>query len=466
MGTCCSSCRDTSERYDLIIIGGGSAGFSAAIRANEKGLKTLIINGGLPIGGTCVNVGCVPSKFLVHTARKIYIARQLAQSVNISLQDIVTRMNELVSDLRKRKYIDVLETLENVDYHEGKVQFVDSHTVECECGQRWEAEHFIIATGSRLSVPHIEGLDRVPFDTSQTIMQKTEIPIHLIIIGAGYIGLELGQAYKRLGANVSILEQRNRLGVPEKSGSVLRQKLESEGIKFYLSARIRKVQYDKGIFDVEYEQNGKVKRLEGTTLLVATGRKPNTDNLSLDRAGVETIPSGHIKVNEYLQTTQHHIYAVGDCINTPALVYTAAYEGKVAVDNIAKYGSIKADYTGLPFVVFTEPQVAYCGRLEENENVEEVQLSMEEVPACLVSEETNGFIRLLRDKNTDLLVGAEVVSSMAGEVIIPISLAIKYKITVKQITDTMFPYLTYGESFKLGALSFEKDIKQLSCCAG
>ncbi len=296
-------------------------------------------------------------------------------------------------------------------------------------------------------------------------MQKTELPAHLIIIGAGYIGLELGQAYRRLGTRVSIVEQQAQLGVPQRSSPVLQQALETEGIEFFLLSKVQRVTYHDGEFTIAFEHNGKNQVLRGSHLLVATGRKPNTEKLALENAGIATLPSGHIQVNEFLQTSRPHIYAAGDCINTPPLVYTAAYEGKVAVDNIVQPGSVRADYTGLLFVVFTDPQVAYCGTLETNEHVEASELSMDEVPACLASQQTVGFIRLLRDRRTDLLIGAEIVGPHAGETIIPISIAIRQQIPLRAIRDGFFPYLTYGEAFKLAAIAFEKDIHQLSCCA-
>ncbi len=475
--------------YDLIIIGGGSAGVAVALEADRRGKRTLLLNAGLPTGGTCVNVGCVPSKYLLYRADMWSTYREVCNELSDmgvnavfdgKIPDrLICAIQEgrrrLVDSLRRNKYENVLRDLSNVTYLPLRARFIDAYTVETEDGKRWRAPCIIIATGASPCVPPIPGLEDVPFYTSQTIMELNEVPRHLIVLGAGFVGLEMAQVYRRLGAAVTVVDilEERLLGLSERATSVLVEALATEGINFKLGMRVEGVRSQKsGEIEVTGTYRGRSESLSGTHLLVATGRKPNTEGLNLDAAGVETLSSGHIRVNEYLQTSQPHIYAVGDCNNLPPLVYTAAFEGKVAVQNAfacCDTERTSVDYSYLPVVVFTDPQVAWCGLTQvppgKQDEYEDTILDASDIPACVVRGHKPGFIRIIRHRGTDCLAGAELVMENAGEVIGYVAMAIRFGLKVSQLREVLFPYLTFSEAFRLGLISFERDVRKLTCCA-
>ena len=502
-----------SEAYDVIIVGGGSAGFAAALEAERHKRRVLMLNAGLPMGGTCVNVGCVPSKYLIHQAWLYHVRngsdgafsfvfgedasccgrssvegasvhvglgqassqRQDGRAPQAWMRSLQAGRKQLVESLRKAKYEHVLERLRNTTCLPVRARFVDAHTVETEDGKRWQAPIVIVATGASPQVPPLRGLERVPYHTSQSLLELEEVPRHLIVLGAGFVGLELAQAYRRLGASVTVVDiaEKQLLGLSEEATEVLVGALTAEGIRFLLGMRVEEVCLsDNGEILLEGRYQGRQEVVRGTHLLVATGRKPNTEGLNLEAAGIATLPSGHIRVNEYLQTSQPHIYAVGDCNQLAPLVYTAAYEGKVAVRNAftcCDAERIAVNYDALPVVVFTDPQVAWCGLTrippEKQDEYDEVVLTPSDIPACVVRGTTRGILRLIRHRRTDRLVGAELVMAHAGEVIGYVALAIRFGLTVSQLRDTLLPYLTFSEAIRLGSIAFQEDVGRLSCCA-
>lgn len=297
----------------------------------------------------------------------------------------------------------------------------------------------------------------------------------MTILGAGYIGLEIATAYSRLGVKVRIIEFTGRVlrsQTPDIS-EVLEMEMKKEGIEILPDFRVVKFE-KKGndtIIHCKQPDGGIVQIVENGKIVVATGRKPNTGQAGLEKIGLSLTPSGHIAVNDKLETGIPHIYAAGDVANTPAFVYTAAYEGKVAVENAFTGANIRVDYSSLPWVVFTDPQVAGAG-LDEieaaNRNIpyEVSKLPLTEVPRSITANNTRGFIKLIKNSETGHLIGARVVASEGGEIIQLLSMAIKYKIPVKDLAGNLYPYLTLSEGIKLAALAFEKDVSKLSCCAG
>ncbi len=473
-----SATEAASTHYQLIIIGGGSAAFGAAIEANRLGIRTLMINAGLPIGGTCVNVGCIPSKFLVQAAHQIAQMRSSHYAgiqpgrFHLSYPQLQQHLQQLVSRLRREKYENIVQQLDAVHLHHGWATFRDPHTIEVG-NQQFTADFFILATGSLPAIPPIEGMEYVQFFTNETIFDLSELPSSLAIIGGGYVGVELGQAFARFGAQVQIIEMQPTLLPTEAPdiGQWLQQRLAAEGIHIYTGAKVQRVWMERDTIHLQIQTGDTERQLLATHLLVATGRRGRTQQLQLSRIGVHTDSLDRILVNEYLQSTVPHIYAAGDCNIYPAFVYTAAAEGRRAVRNIfIPQEREPVDYTSLPWVVFTDPQIAGIGidELEAQRQgipYEKAELPLSEVPRAQVSQTLEGFIRLLRDPQTDRLLGARIIAPSAGDLITELQLAMQHRLSIADLINTWHPYLTFAEGIKLAALTFEHDLHQLSCCA-
>jgi mercuric reductase len=468
---------NSNNRYELIIVGGGSAAFAAAIKANEQEIKTLIVNAGLPLGGTCVNVGCVPSKFLIRAGESIHRASHSPfrgvkpGNPQVDYRQIIKHKKELVADMQKRKYSDLLEGLPYVKVINGFAEFKNDKTVEVE-GERYQAQKIIIATGASTFIPRIDGLAAVPYFTNKSLFELEEHPHSLVIFGAGYIALEIAQAYNRMGSKVTII-QRSQSILSKETKDVtdeLRKHLEEDGIMFLTNSTANKVWQDGNKIKIEYFSSGSKNTIEASHLLVATGIKANTEKLSLGTIGVEMDEKGRVKVDSYLQTTNPDILAVGDVTNLPAFVYTAAYEGALAVQNAFYNPKQKLDLKTVPWVVFTDPQITGVGIDEREAEAKGIPfqvtvLPLTEVPRSIVAQDMRGFIKLIRNSETDLLLGARIVAPEGSELIMETSLAIKYKIPVHELVSTLHPYLTLSEGIKLAALSFTTDVKKMSCCA-
>ncbi len=461
-----------SGQYDLIIIGGGSAAFSASATAADMGLSVLMVNAGLDIGGTCVNVGCVPSKFLIRNAEQIHKVQHSPFNgvspaiASIDYKAIIRQKNELVAALQKKKYLDVVGKLDTVEVLEGWAKFVDTKTIEVN-GKQYKGMKFLLATGATTKIPEIEGLDKVGYLTNESIFNLEELPKSLIVIGAGYIALEIAQAYHRFGSKVTFLHRSERILRAQATDITdeLTAQFKSEGMDIRTNVRIEK-----------FERNGEVVKaytnegqFEATHILVAPGTKPNTSGMSIEITGIELNETGHVIVNVRQETNVPHIYAAGDVTNTPAFVYTAAKEGKVAVLNAFKSTGDEVDYTGLPWVVFTDPQVAGAGMDEQEAEkagipYETSVMTLSEIPRAQALD-TRGFIKLIRNSENDQLIGGRIIAPEGGELAMQISLAIKAKMTVQELADAFHPYLTLSEGIKLAAITFNKDVAELSCCA-
>lgn len=464
--------------FDLIIIGGGSAAFAAAIYANEQSLSTLVINAGLPIGGTCVNVGCVPSKFLIRAAESIKhaghspFAGVQAGKPSWNYAAIIRQKRELVKQMREQKYDNILDTLEFVRTVTGRAEFIGAKTVLVDGRQRYTGLKFIIATGATAYIPAIAGLDQVPYLTNESIFELEELPESLIVFGAGYIALEIAQAYHRFGSKVTIVQRSARIlsSQSEEISNELARHLREEGIEIITGAHIEQVSRKGNGVQVDMVVNGKEASLVSSHLLIATGTKPNTSDLGLDKINVTLEKSGHIRVTSQLETSAANIYAVGDVTANPAFVYAAAYEGKLAVKNAFNDAQLETDFSALPWVVFTDPQVAGIGLDEKdaaalNIPYEASVLPLSSVPRSLVALDTRGFIKLIRNPTNDKLIGARIVAPEGGELVSQISLAMRCGMRVEELANTLYPYLTLSEGVKLAAIGFSKDTAKLSCCA-
>lgn len=469
---------DDEQDYDLAVIGGGSAAFAAAIGVSEKGGRVVIINKGLPIGGTCVNVGCVPSKTLIRTAEAHHrsthhnFAGISSDSQVVDFKAIIDQKRQLVKSLRREKYIEAVQDDSNISLLKGRGRLTGEHTVEVN-GETIRAGNILIATGSSSSAPPIPGLEEAGYLTNAEAYELDELPGHLIVLGGGYIGLENAQLFSRLGSKVTIVEQVDQILPNEQKylAGALEEHLRKEGITVRTSARVKSVNRANKAVAVEIDTGGQTEIIEGTHILVATGRQGNTKGLGLEAVGLETSSDEYLKVDDTLRTSVPSVFGAGDVIGDQQFVYTAAYEGQLVARNALNGANEARDYSALPWVVFTDPQVAGVG-MDEKEaqkagiDAEVTELSLEDVPRALAARDTRGFIRLIRNRANDRLVGARILAPEGSELLMEVTMAIKYGITVEEIASTLHPYLTLSEGIKLAALTFTKDVKKLSCCAG
>ena len=467
-------------QYDLIIIGGGSGAFSAAIKAESLGLSTLMVNGGLDFGGTCVNVGCVPSKNLIRAAETAYHVTHSnfrgiqPKGVAIDFKQVIRDKKELVATLQQQKYLDVVSDFQHLTMIEGWAEFVDEKTIVVNEEDKYTADKFIIATGSTTNIPEIEGLNEVGYLTNVSLFDLEEQPESITIMGAGYIGLEIAMAYNRLGTKVRIIEFTDRVlrsQTPDISEE-LENQMRKEGIE--ILPNFRAVKFEKEgtdtIIHCKCPDGSFTKLVEAGKVVIATGTRPNTFKLGLQNIGLQLTEKGHVMVNEKMETNLPNVYAAGDVINTPSFVYTAATEGNTAAENAFTGAGKTVDYSSLPWVVFTDPQVAGAGLDEVQAEAQGIpfevsKLELDHVPRAIAANDTRGFIKLIRNTETDKLIGARVVAPEGGELIQQLSMAIKYGITVKELAESFYPYLTLGEGIKLAAITFGKDVSKLSCCA-
>ena len=461
----------------IAIIGTGSAAFAAAIRAAENGAHVTIIEAGDVIGGTCVNVGCVPSKILIRAAHIRQHAAHHAfdglerHALTLDNAARVAQQQARVEELRRAKYEDILESNPHINLMRGRARFADAQTLNITRADGTElriaADRILIATGRRPAVPSVPGLEGTPYWTSTEALAAKELPEHLIVYGGSVVAVELAQAFLRLGSKVTLIARTTLLSKEDPAiGEGLKKVLEDEGMRVITHTEVSGVHHDGQRFEVIA---GKA-TLSGDRLLVATGRTPNTDGLDLGKAGVATDARGAIVVDDHLRTNVEHIYAAGDCTNAPQFVYVAAAAGTRAAVNMTG-GDAALDLSAMPAVVFTDPQVATVGLTEAQANAKGMvtdsrTLTLDNVPRALANFETRGFIRLVAEKDSGRLLGAQILAPEAGEIIQTAALAVRAQMTVKDLANQLFPYLTMVEGLKLCAQTFTKDVKQLSCCAG
>jgi mercuric reductase len=465
------------DDFDLVIVGGGSAGFAAAIKGAELGARVAMAELGT-LGGTCVNVGCVPSKTLIRAAeahhRRTHHPFQGIAATNGQPDWPVVRDHKdaLVTGMRETKYRDVLRSYEAVTLFEQRATVTSGKSVTLADGRQVTAGKLVITTGASPWAAPIPGLAEARYLDSTAAMDLETLPSSLIVIGASAVGLELAQMFLRLGVQVTVLEALPRIvpGEAPAIGNALAEYLEAEGMEIHAGVKIDRVDRN-GTYKVSFSQDGRADSVMGEQLLVATGRRANTTGFGLDEVGVTLGEKGEIVVNEYLQTQNPDIYAAGDVTGEPMFVYVAAYGGTTAAENALTGNTRPFDLTALPKVTFTDPQVASVGFTEEEIRTQGRQaitseLPLEHVPRALAARDTRGFVQLVADANTRQIVGGHILASEAGEMITELALAIQFGLTVENLTSVFHPYLTLSEGIKLAAQTFDKDVAKLSCCAG
>jgi len=470
-----ASRNDEDHAYDLLILGSGSAAFAAAIKARDLGATVAIVEKGT-IGGTCVNIGCVPSKALLrpaelyHQAGHSPFAGVETSSGDVDLTSLMAAKDELVGVLRQEKYANLLDVY-GIDLITGTARFTGPASVDVD-GRAVTAGRYLISTGASSWVPPIDGLDETGYLTSTTALELTELPEELIVVGANAIGLELGQLFAHLGSKVTWVEALERIAPfeePEISG-IMRGHLKGEGAEVHEGALAKRAGRDGDRVWLEIESEGTTIRLEADKLLMATGRRANTANLGLDAAGVETDPRGAVIVDAGLATSNPAVWAAGDVTTTPQFVYVAAASGNIAAENALRGAGRTIDLRTMPRVTFTTPSIASVGLTEQaardaGHPVMTSILPLDAVPRALVNRDTTGAVKLVADESTGELLGAHVLAEGAGDVIQAAVVAMNYRATVDEIAAMFHPYLTMAEALKLAAQTFNKDVKNLSCCA-
>ena len=461
--------------YDLLIIGSGSAAFSAAIRASDFSKKIAMVEKDT-VGGTCVNVGCVPSKTLLRAAEINNLANHHPfEGINTSgklesLETLINQKNQLVNNLRKKKYIDLIDKY-NIHLIKGEARFLDKKTIMVN-DKIYSARFILVATGATPFVPKIKGLSKVDYLTSTSILNLEKIPQSLTIIGSGYIALELGQLFHHLGTKVTMLRRSSRLlkGYEPEVSDYVENMFKKQGITLINNVTYNQVSQTNHSTKVYIEVDGVKQCIESEVLLLAAGRKANTENLHLNKASIQTDSLGTIVVDDFGETSNDKVYAAGDVIGGPQFVYVAAYQGSLMVENMFNDKSKIIDLSSVPSVIFTSPSIATVGMTEDEAirngyQVKTTVLPLESVPRALVNHDTRGLIKVVIEKTSTKLLGVQIVSDSAGEVIYPATLAVKFGLTLNDLKETMVPYLTMSEGLKLALLSFDKKIEDLSCCA-
>ncbi len=453
--------------YDLVIIGSGSAAFAAAIRASSHDARVALVESDT-VGGTCVNVGCVPSKVLLEAAQRQHDCPNVA----FDLAATIDRKNDLVGHLRRVKYEELLDRYQLELLH-GEAHFLDAQTLQTG-GRAVRAGAFLIATGASPSAPPIPGLDESGYLTSTTALDFKRLPARLGVIGGNAIGLELGQYFARLGARVTIFEAQGSIAPLEEPElqSALASALQREGITIVTDAHITAVRREGEERVVSCApQAGEVEDHRFDALLVATGRRPNTAALGLEAAGIRTAPNAAVLTDEFLRTGNPRVYAAGDVTGAPQFVYVAAYQGALAADNALGSGVPKMqDLSAVPRVIFTQPRLAAVGRsqaqaTERGQAVEIAVLDLgANVPRAIVNGQ-DGVIKIVATAGERRILGVHMVGEHADEVIQAATYAVRFGLTVAQIIDTFHPYLTMAESLRLCAQTFDRDPATLSCCA-
>ena len=465
------------REYDLVIIGRGAAAFSAAIKASEitSGQASIAMVGFGHLGGTCVNVGCVPSKYLIEASKMLFDQRNprypgiAPVAAEPNLKDLMGSLRDAVEGEREAKYEDVIRQYDNIDIVEGKATFKDGNEISVSGNaHNIRGYNFIIATGSSTTVPDIEGLGEAAYLTSDNIWDLDDVPGRLAVVGGGAIGLELGQAFSRLGSEVHVVEALPSI-LPQAEPEIstrLMESLAKEGIEFIMKARVLRVSTGKVIDIVTAEGR---KELKVDAILMATGRAPNVSGLNLEAAGVKYSRKG-ISVDSNMRTSNPRIYAAGDVVDQRLMLETlAAREGVIAATNIYEHANQSVNMMAVPWAVFTEPQLASVGFTEKeftnaNGGCSCRSLDLKSVPKARILREEDGLFKIVVDPRNDRIVGVHALSPYAAELIMEGVCAIQHGLTINDVLMSSHVFPTVSEGIKLTAQSFIRDISKMSCC--
>lgn len=473
-----------AERLDLLILGSGSTAFAAAIKASELGGRVAMVER-RTVGGTCANRGCLPSKNLIEAARIVHEAGHAGfegltpAAVAVDFAALIGQKDALVHAYRAEKYASVAEGLTGLEVIIGDGRFEGAHAVSVD-GRRIEADRFLVATGSRPAVPSILGLDSVPYLTSDLLDadeagRLTELPSSLVVLGGGYVAVELAQLFARLGSRVTIVARSELLrGAEPELGSTLSEAFRGEGIELLTDARVERVAARGPEIDVHATTSAGRRILSAERILVATGREPNTRDLDLGRAGVQVDPSGFATVDAELRTSAAHIWAAGDVIGHQHGSHMAtpvgARQGRIAAENSLTDAGRKFDGSLIPRAVFTDPPIGIVGRSEAEVRAARfpavaATTPMEYVPRARAVHRTTGFVKIVASTIDERVLGVHVIGESASEIIHEAAMAMRFGATLADLIDLMHVYPTMSEALKIGAQAFSRDVSKLSCCA-
>lgn len=414
-------------KNDAIIVGSGQAGNPLAFRLANLGWSVALVEE-RNLGGTCINVGCTPTKTMVHRAQVAHYARNAARwgvntsGVKVDLAKIVAQKDEVVLSFRGGQQKRVDES-KNIRLHRNRARFVSPH--QLKVGEETiESEKIFINTGGRPSIPAIPGLRDVPFLTNESIMQLTSVPEHLLVLGGGYIGLEFGQMFRRYGSRVTIVHLGSQI-VPREDPEIateLQTALEAEGMEFVLNARTEAAHQKDSLITLSCNVAASMREIKGSHLLVATGRIPNTDDLGLDKAGIATNKDGSIKVNARLETSVPGIWALGDCKGGPAFTHISYNDFQIVYANVVEGKNVSTENRLVPYCVFTDPQLGGVGMTEKEARAKGYKLKIGRCPMTRVARaiergETAGLMKIVVDASNDRILGASILASEGGELV-------------------------------------------------
>ncbi|MFQ6088622.1 MAG: mercury(II) reductase [Candidatus Methanofastidiosia archaeon] len=465
-------------KYDLVILGGGAAGFAAAMKADELKAKTLMVNNDtVGIGGTCVNVGCLPTKHLLYIGELIHKTRMqnfdgLKSSASFDFKTIIEEKDNLIERLRDEKYEKVLSSLSHIEFLKGNAKFISKNEIQMN-GEIYTADKFIIATGSSTFIPSIEGIDKIDYLTNIEVLQLKELPKSMIILGGGPLGIEFAQMFSRFGTEVCLLQKAERI-VPREEpelADLLQEYLQGEGIEICTNVEIRSVQQENNEKIVKAIVKGEERRYKGEQLLIATGRNPNTSDLGLEKLGVKLGKRGEIVVSAEMQGAEN-VWSAGDVIGEPMLETVAAKEGMIASNNAlacCEDEKRKMDYRVVPHAVFTDPQLAGVGLTDEQAIEKGIRcrcntIPMELVPKAQAIKDTRGAIKIVIDNRTQEIIGIHILAPKAADLIHEGVMIVKNRMKINDVIDTLHIFPTLSEAIKIAVQSFRRDVTKMSCC--
>jgi pyruvate/2-oxoglutarate dehydrogenase complex dihydrolipoamide dehydrogenase (E3) component len=415
------------SRYDAIILGSGQAGNSLSQKLADHGWTVALIERD-HLGGTCVNTGCTPTKTMVASAQVAHYARNAAKwgvhtgPVRVDLAEVVARKDRVVGQWRsgiEKK----IEARKNLHLCRGQARFQDAHRIRVGDAEL-DSERIFINTGTRPAVPDLDGLDRIDYLTNASILQLRELPEHLLVLGGGYIGLEFGQMFRRFGSQVTVVHRDDHL-LPREDADVtaeLQKALEAEGVRFVLRANPTRLEKQNGEVVLHVQAQGGPETVRGSHLLVATGRRPNTDDLGLDAAGVRLTREGYVQVNGRLETNVPGVWALGDVKGGPAFTHISYNDYQIVYDNLIEGKSRSTDGRLVPYAVFTDPQLGRVGLTEKEARAAGHKLKVGKIPTAWVAraierDETAGLMKVVVDADTDRILGAAILSAEGGELV-------------------------------------------------
>ena len=444
-------------KYDAIVIGSGQGGNPLSQKLADLGWRVALTEKE-HLGGTCINTGCTPTKTMIASAQVAHYARSAARwgvqtgEVSVDLPQIVARKDKIVQSFRsgqQRK----MDQRENLHLYRGHARFVAPHRIKVG-EEELEGERTFINTGTRPEIPRIPGLDAVEYLTNGSIMELSEVPDHLLVLGGGYIGLEFGQMFRRFGSRVTVVHRGDQILTredPDVAGE-LEKALEAEGISFVLRARTNRVQKANGRIALTLDGDGGSQTVSGSHLLVATGRRPNTDELGLEKVGVETDARGFIKVNGRLETNAPGIWALGDVKGGPAFTHISYNDYQILYANLVEGKDLTIDHRIVPYSVFTDPQLGRVGLTEKEARARGHRLKIGKIPMTWVAraierDETAGLMKLVVDAENDRILGAAIVATEGGELIQTLGVLILADLPYTLLKGAIYIHPTLAEGF-------------------